>query len=91
MSSKKNKKVMYHYDMELDLHGCNAEDAIVLLDKTILSNENSSIMVIHGKGSGILRRAVRDFLKGNRFVRDVHYGEDINIIGADGITVVYTL
>ncbi|OGV51456.1 MAG: hypothetical protein A2017_13315 [Lentisphaerae bacterium GWF2_44_16] len=91
MSSKKNKKVMYHYDMELDLHGCNAEDAIVLLDRTILANENSSIMVIHGKGSGILRRAVRDFLKGNRFVRDVHYGEDINIIGADGITVVYTL
>lgn len=82
---------MYHYDMELDLHGYNAEDALLILDKAILSNENSSIMVIHGKGNGILRKAVRNFLKENRFVRDVHYGEDINIIGADGITVVYTL
>ena len=61
--------------MELD----NAIDAAVLSDI-------GQLTVIHGKGTGVLRREVHAFLKGHKAVRSFRlgvYGE-----GETGVTIV---
>lgn len=86
----KGRKSTFHYDMEIDFHGYYPEDAIRELEELIYANESSSFMIIHGRGDGVLKKALRDFLRSNRYVRELHFGEDINIPGGDGVTVVYT-
>jgi DNA mismatch repair protein MutS2 len=44
------------------------------------------VFIIHGKGGGILRRLVREFLKNDTRVQDFHLGEFFE--GGSGITVV---
>ena len=80
------------YDVKVDLHGMYSAEAMLLVEKTIRCNPGSSILVIHGNGTGVLRSAVRDALKARRFptVRTYVYGEDICAPGLDGATVIYT-
>lgn len=80
------------YDYSLDLHGMYSQEALALVEKMIAMHPRSSILVIHGNGSGILRSSVRGALKARRFpsVRDYFPGEDIGAPGLDGVTVVYT-
>ena len=80
------------YDVQVDLHGMFAEDAMKLVERTVFANPTSSIMVIHGRGSGILRKAVRDALKAGKIPRARSYmlGEDINAPGLDGVTIIFT-
>jgi DNA mismatch repair protein MutS2 len=75
--------------MELDLRGENLEDAIVevdrFLDEAIMSNLGS-VYIIHGKGTGILRVGIGEFLRRHKHVgtyRLGNYGE-----GGIGVTVV---
>ncbi|MBQ7557528.1 MAG: Smr/MutS family protein [Lachnospiraceae bacterium] len=74
---------------EINLTGMNSDDAIAALSKYIddcvLANM-SPVRVIHGKGNGILRKAVREHLKKNKSVKsfsEAGYGE-----GDAGVTVV---
>lgn len=79
------------YDVQIDLHGLFAEEALQTLEKAIYSCPNSSILVIHGRGGGILRQTVRNALKTNKYpIRGFVPGEDINAPGLDGVTIVYT-
>lgn len=80
------------YDVRLDLHGMFSEEAMRRVEKTICTNPGSSILVIHGHGSGILRNAVRNALRAKKLpmVRAYVFGEDINAPGLDGVTVIYT-
>ena len=73
---------------ELDLRGMNADEAVaalsVFLDGAMLANL-SSVRIIHGKGTGVLRKAVQEELKHNRAVKRYRlgvYGE-----GEDGVTI----
>ena len=73
----------------IDLRGKTADEAIFELDRfidqTIMSGI-SVISVIHGKGTGVLRQAVNDFLKTNSCVKTFRlgvYGE-----GETGVTIV---
>ena len=73
---------------ELDLRGMSADEAVatlsVFLDNAMLANL-SSVRIIHGKGTGVLRKAVQDELKHNRAVKRYRlgvYGE-----GEDGVTI----
>ena len=73
---------------ELDLRGMSADEAIatlsIFLDNAMLANL-SQVRIIHGKGTGILRKAVHDELKRNRAVKKYRlgvYGE-----GEDGVTI----
>lgn len=74
---------------EIDLRGMDAVEAISVmerfLDEAMRGNLNS-VRVIHGKGTGVLRNAVQQSLRKNKFVKSFRlgvYGE-----GEDGVTIV---
>ncbi len=78
----------YHISPEINLIGKNADDAIADLDKYLddafLANL-SSVRIVHGKGSGILRKAVQKHLKTLSYIKTYHdgvYGE-----GDSGVTI----
>lgn len=75
--------------MELDIRGCACDDGVYqvdsFIDRAVLSNIET-VTIIHGKGTGLLRQAVRQHLRNHRSVRTFRpgvYGE-----GEDGVTVV---
>jgi DNA mismatch repair protein MutS2 len=87
-SSIKRKKAS-NVSAEIDLRGCLADEAIDLVDKYLddayLAGV-SPVTIIHGKGTGALRKAVHTFLKTNAHVKSFRlgqYGE-----GESGVTVV---
>lgn len=79
-----------HYDMEIDLHGKKPEEAVSFLEEMIFANESKSILIIHGKGDGVLRKKVREFLDENEYIKMIRPGETNNIPGGEGVTVIYT-
>ncbi len=78
------------FSAELDLRGMRGEEALYeiekYLDRAIMMGL-PSLKIIHGKGDGILRKLIREYLKKytevNRF-EDEHADR-----GGDGITYVY--
>ena len=73
---------------ELDLRGMSADEAVAtlanFLDGAMLANL-AQVRIIHGKGTGVLRKAVHEELKRNRAVKKYRlgvYGE-----GEDGVTI----
>lgn len=77
---------------QIDIRGMTVEEAENVLDKFIddaVLNSLTAIIVIHGKGTGALRKGVRSYLKSHRSVRDISIGE-VNE-GGDGATVVKLL
>jgi DNA mismatch repair protein MutS2 len=75
--------------LELDLRGYRAEDALLkveeFLDKA-LRHGLSSVRIIHGKGTGALRRAVREMLADHPLARS--FAPEAHERGGDGVTVV---
>lgn len=78
-----------HVKLELDLRGERYEDAIMrtekYLDDAILANY-PRISIIHGKGTGVLRQAIQQFLKNHSRVKSYRFGEAGE--GGHGVTVV---
>ena len=74
---------------ELDLRGMMVDEALGAVDLFLdnaLMGKLETVTIIHGKGTGALRKAVREHLKGSRYVKSFRpgaYGE-----GEDGVTVV---
>ncbi|MBR2782043.1 MAG: endonuclease MutS2 [Oscillospiraceae bacterium] len=73
---------------EVDLRGMNAEEAISVLS-LFLDNawrgHLQTVRIIHGKGTGVLRKAVHQYLKNEKNVKNYRlgvYGE-----GEDGVTI----
>lgn len=88
-SSKVSGKTERRGTMELDIRGCACDDGIYQLDsfidRAVLSNIGT-VTIIHGKGTGLLRQAVRQHLKNHKSVKTFRsgvYGE-----GEDGVTIV---
>ena len=73
---------------EVDLRGMDAVEAICVLDRYLdeaMRAKLSSVRIIHGKGTGVLRNAVQQSLKRNKFIKKFRlgqYGE-----GEDGVTI----
>jgi len=75
---------------ELDLRGERAEDAIEALERRLdraLRDGAPWVRVVHGHGTGALKRAVREHLRGHPAVARSRPGERDE--GGDGVTVVY--
>ena len=73
---------------EIDLRGQRVDEALGRLDQWLNDaaiEGSSQLRVIHGKGTGALRGAVRDFLDGHPLVAAAASGEGP---GGDGVTVV---
>ena len=59
------------------MRGMAADEAILELDKYIdeaLLTGFGSIVIIHGKGTGVLKKAVEQYLKGCKSVRTFRLG-----------------
>ena len=74
---------------ELDIRGMETLEAESVVDNFIsaaVMGKLETVTIIHGKGTGALRKAVREHLKHSRYVKSARpgaYGE-----GEDGVTVV---
>ena len=78
-----------HMTTEINLIGKNSADAIAALDKYLddaYVSHLPSVRVVHGKGTGILRQAVHDYLKGVPYVKSFKLGEFGE--GDSGVTIV---
>lgn len=73
---------------EIDLRGMDAVEAICVLERfldEVLRANLPTARIIHGKGTGVLRNAVQQCLKKNKYVKKYRlgtYGE-----GEDGVTI----
>jgi DNA mismatch repair protein MutS2 len=75
---------------ELDLRGLTVDDAVYTcdryLDEAVLGNA-PWVRIIHGKGTGALRKAIQQQLAGDPRVVQYRLGESGE--GGDGVTVAY--
>jgi DNA mismatch repair protein MutS2 len=73
----------------IDVRGLNLDEALLEIDKYLddafMSNLNE-VQIIHGKGMGILREGVTQFLKKHRHVKESRLGSFNE--GGDGVTIV---
>ena len=74
--------------MEIDLRGMSADEAVSALS-LFLDNawraHLQTVRIIHGKGTGVLRKAVQQYLKQEKNIKSFRlgvYGE-----GEDGVTI----
>jgi DNA mismatch repair protein MutS2 len=78
-----------NFKPEIDIRGVRGEEAINLVRDLIdnaLMVQHRNVRILHGKGNGILRQLVREYLSTVNIVKSYH---DENIdLGGSGITVV---
>ncbi len=74
---------------KLDLRGMRRDEAIqhveAFVDEALIAN-GSTLEIIHGKGDGILRRAVKQKLREYKAVQSVRHGDPQG--AGDGVTIV---
>lgn len=90
-SNKRNitSRMDVHAETEVDVRGETAYDAINIVDKAIdnaVLSGISKMTIIHGKGTGVLRREINKYLKTNKAVKSQHLG--VFGEGEDGVTIV---
>ncbi|MCY3779449.1 MAG: endonuclease MutS2 [Chloroflexi bacterium] len=76
--------------MELDIRGKRVEEALEILDRYINAAYNSGLpfgRIVHGKGTGRLRQAVRMYLNDHVLVSKVTQG--LQNEGGAGVTVIH--
>lgn len=64
-------RTLYSHLPQLDLHGLDRDYASILINEFVQDNyqiRNRKIIIIHGVGTGILRKKTQEVLKKNRFV-----------------------
>ncbi len=74
---------------ELDLRGMMVEEAVEKTDKYLddayLAGLNQ-VSIIHGKGTGALRKGIREYLKKRIHIKSLRYGKSAE--GGTGITIL---
>ena len=73
---------------EVNLHGYRVDEALNVIDSLLddaALEGMTSLKIVHGKGTGALRRAIREYLSGHPLVQTTEPGEGGN---AAGVTVV---
>lgn len=75
---------------ELNLRGLTVEEALLAVDDYLTeakATATSPVRLLHGKGTGALRNALRDSLKRDRRVENFH--DAVPYEGGHGVTVVH--
>ena len=79
---------------EIDLHGLTVEDALYRLEQGIpllYGRGVDEVLIIHGKGEGILRTEVLNYLRTascKQYVQSIRPGEKFNLPGGEGVVKV---
>jgi len=79
------------YDEKVDVRGVRTEECLEMVEKAIdtaFFNGSSSVTIMHGHGSGILKKMVRDFLPSLKARYSFDFNAGKNEEGGDGVTVV---
>ena len=88
-SSRPSLEEQISYSDRIDIRGMRAEPSLKMMESFLdqsLKNGLSRVIVIHGKGTGALRKAIRDFLEGHPLVNS--FGSELDALGEDGATYV---
>ncbi len=78
------------FEKELNLRGSHVEEAVEEVRNFIAEAQalrESPIRILHGKGEGVLRRVVRDYLKSDKRVESFHDAQPYE--GGHGVTVAH--
>ncbi len=78
-----------NFRQQLDVRGKRAEEAISVVDKFIddaLVLGYNEVSILHGRGDGILRKFIRDYLRQYNYVKSLTNEHEER--GGDGITIV---
>jgi DNA mismatch repair protein MutS2 len=78
------------FNREINLRGTGVEEALDEIRNFIIEAQalrESPIRILHGKGEGVLRRAVRDYLKTDKRVQSFHDAQPYE--GGHGVTVAH--
>ena len=78
------------FDRELNLRGARVEEALEQVRDFVLEAHSlkvESVRLLHGKGTGALRDAVRQYLKNEKLVE--RYEDAVPYEGGHGVTVAY--
>ena len=79
-----------HVGLSLDLRGKRVEEVDYLLDQYIdqaILGNLTQVSIIHGFGTGAVRKKVQEYLKNNPSVKSYRYGGEGE--GLNGVTIVY--
>ena len=63
----------WSYYPKLDLHGEASSTIYTLIDEFINDNiklKNKYVSIIHGKGTGVIKKVTNDTLKNNKYVEE---------------------
>lgn len=64
---------LYNNVPTLDLHGIDRDYARILINDFINDNyncKNTEVVIVHGNGTGIIKKTTQDTLKKNKLVND---------------------
>jgi DNA mismatch repair protein MutS2 len=78
------------FSPEIDVRGMRGEDALHAIEKMLdrgLMMGVSNLKILHGKGDGILRRLIREYLR--KYDQVSHMEDEHADRGGDGVTYVY--
>jgi DNA mismatch repair protein MutS2 len=86
-----NKSLIEHisYSNKIDIRGMRAEPSLQIMENFLdesLKNGLSKVFIVHGKGTGALRKAIRESLEGHPLVNS--FGSEPDALGEDGATYV---
>ncbi len=88
-SPKSDQTTKLHVPDTIDLRGCTALEGVDLLEKKLdvaMKNGKTRIKIIHGHGTGTLKKVVRQFLARSHYVKRWSAGDLYT--GKDGVTWV---
>ena len=81
-------KNVANFESKIDLRGLSREEALKLLenfvDKALMSNA-TQLNIVHGKGNGVLRKAVKQKLREYNAIHEIRHPQQSE--GGDGVTI----
>ncbi len=89
-TSSKTDHIRFDVESKLDIRGMRAEAALRELDifigDALVSSSLNILTIVHGKGTGALRKAVQDYLKQQSGIKSFRDGQIVE--GGSGVTIV---